>query len=86
MTFSIFVRLFTPINKEDNPHTKRSSIQTMQIHFDLKSQKESTITLEKLLQKLNINFNDYSFSKGTTFLNKDSILNNEDCINIFSKT
>ncbi len=85
MTFSIFVRLFTPINNH-TPHNKRSSIQTMQLHFDLNSQKQSTITLQDLLQRLNINFNDYSFAKGTTFLNKDSILNNEDCINIFSKS
>ena len=86
MTFYIFARFFTPINKNETSNIKRSSIQTVQIHFDLNSQKQSTVTLQNLLEKLNINFNDYTFSKGTTFLNKDSLLNNEDYINIFSKS
>ncbi len=81
MTFCIFARFFTPIKGETI--NKRGSIQIMQLHFNLNSQ--STITLKDLLQRLNINFNDYRFAKGTTFLSIDSTLNNEDCINIFSK-
>jgi hypothetical protein len=82
MTFYIFARFFTPIKGE--AVNKRGSIQTMQLHFDLNSQNQS-ITLKEVIQKLNINFNDYRFSKGTTFLSLDSTLNNEDYINIFSK-
>jgi hypothetical protein len=82
MTFCIFARFFTPIKGETT--NKRSSIQTKQLQFDLNSQKQS-ITLKEVIQKLNINFNDYTFAKGTTFLSLDSTLNNEDYINIFSK-
>ncbi len=82
MTFCIFARFFTPIKGETT--NKRSSIQTKQLHFDLNPQQQS-ITLKEVIQKLNINFNDYTFAKGTTFLSLDSTLNNEDYINIFSK-
>ena len=82
MTFCIFARFFTPIKGETT--NKRSSIQTKQLQFDLNPQQQS-ITLKDVIQKLNINFNDYTFAKGTTFLSLDSALNNEDYINIFSK-
>jgi sulfur carrier protein ThiS len=77
MFFSIFVRFFTPSNK-------RSSIQSIKIDFeDIPS--SSTITLKDLVEKLNINYSDYTFAKLTTFINKDSILNHNDNINIFQK-
>jgi hypothetical protein len=73
--FSIFARFF-------NTSNKRNSIQTIKVDFDSNI---PYITLQELTEKLNIDFNNYSFAKQTTFLNKDSILNNNDYINIFSK-
>ena len=73
--FCIFARFF-------NTSNKRNSIQTIKVEFDTNP---SYITLQDLIEKLNIDFNNYSFAKATTFLNKNSILNNNDYINIFNK-